>query len=154
MASIYGFRCDYCLKFTALNDHQLKELIWWVCEHCGYTSTIEESLNMSKKPTREYAERKNDGKPQMSYVDLHCLAPAAAVLEFGAKKYSRNNWKKGMPVSKILDSLMRHIADLQDGKVLDDDSKLAIIGHIQCNAMFLGNKNNEDDITPDSSLYK
>lgn len=103
---------------------------------------------------REFAERKNNGKPQMSYVDMHCLEPCARVLEFGANKYARNNWKKGMPVTKILDSLMRHIGDLQDGKVLDDDSKLTIIGHIQCNAMFLGNKNNEDDLTPDQSLYK
>jgi hypothetical protein len=102
---------------------------------------------------KNQALRYNDGKVQLSYVDLGCLKPAAEVLEFGARKYSRSNWKKGMHVSKILDSLMRHIADLQDGKVVDEESKLAIIGHIQCNAMFLGNKNNIDDLC-NGELYK
>lgn len=116
------------------------------CSHCGHLRKLEPE-------GREYAERKNDGKPQMSYVDLHCLVPCAQVLEFGATKYSRNNWKKGMKVSKILDSLLRHIGDLQNGRVLDEESKLAIIGHIQCNAMFLGNNNNEDDMC-NGELYK
>lgn len=84
--------------------------------------------------------------------------PNTSFLEHSTKgikiQDGRNNWKKGMPVTKILDSLLRHIGDLQNGKVLDDESKLAIIGHIQCNAMFLGNKNNEDDLTEDKSLYK
>ncbi len=103
---------------------------------------------------REYASRNNIGKPKMSYISMKCLAPCAKVLEFGAAKYSRNNWKKGMPVSQILDSLLRHIGDLQEGKIIDEESELAIIGHIQCNAMFLGNVNNHDDLTNDGSLYK
>jgi hypothetical protein len=96
---------------------------------------------------REFADRKNTGKPELSYIDLNCLVPCARVLMFGAKKYARSNWKKGMPVSKIIDSLLRHIADLQEGKTIDEESGELIIGHIQANAMFLGNiVNNEDDL--------
>lgn len=157
MNSICSFKCKNCgecfqIKFSPIT----KESDLFCSKQCYdglYTKQLSGAINTMTK-AREFAERKNTGKPQMSYVDMHCLVPAAQVLEFGANKYARNNWKKGMPVTKILDSLMRHIGDLQDGKVLDDDSKLAIIGHIQCNAMFLGNKNNEDDITPDNSLYK
>ena len=47
-----------------------------------------------------------------------------------------------MPQNAIIDSLMRHILDLQEGKIIDDESKQLIVGHIQANAMFLGNKNN------------
>ncbi len=101
---------------------------------------------IGKEKLKKMAERNNSGKPQLSYVDLHCLEPAARVLEFGAKKYSRNNWKLGMPVSKIIDSLLRHIADLQDGKLIDEESGESIVGHIQCNALFLGNLNNTDDM--------
>lgn len=92
------------------------------------------------------ADRKNEGKPQFSQIDLTCLTSCAAVLEFGAKKYSRNNWRKGMPITEILDSLLRHIAKLQLGERIDAESGLTHIGHIQCNAMFLGNINNIDDL--------
>ena len=88
------------------------------------------------------ATRHNDGKPQLGLIDLNCLKDCARVLEFGANKYSRDNWKLGMSKNKILDSLLRHVADIQAGKELDDESGLPIIGHIQCNALFLGNPNN------------
>jgi len=93
------------------------------------------------------AMRANNGKAQYSMLDLGCLKPCVEVLEYGANKYARNNWKKGMPISSILDSLMRHISDLQTGKSVDDESGLSIIGHIQCNALFLANPNNTDDMS-------
>jgi hypothetical protein len=55
---------------------------------------------------------------------------------FGAKKYAPENWKKGLDKKEILESIMRHVAELMDGKELDDESGLPIMGHIQCNAMF------------------
>ena len=79
-------------------------------------------------------------------VDLNSLKPCAEVLAFGAKKYSRNNWKKGFLLSSILNSMLRHIAALQDGEVIDPESGLPHIGHIQCNALFLGCKNNTNDL--------
>ncbi len=87
----------------------------------------------------EQARRFNEGKPQYSLLDLQCLEPGVRVLEFGAKKYARDNWKKGMDVTKILDSLLRHIAALRSGELTDPESGLSHIGHIQCNALFLGN---------------
>lgn len=58
----------------------------------------------------------------------------------------KNNWKKGMPLTKILDSMMRHIAKIQSGEWIDEESGLPHIGHIQCNALFLGGPNVEIDI--------
>ncbi len=93
------------------------------------------------------AARYNKDKPQYSLIDLTALEPCARVLEFGAKKYARDNWKKGMPVTQILDSLLRHLGALRSGELIDPESGLPHIGHIQCNAMFLGNPNNAQDIT-------
>lgn len=90
----------------------------------------------------DQADRKNVGKPQYSLIDYQCLEPMVRVLEFGALKYSRNNWKKGMPISTILDSLIRHVTALNNGEFIDPESGLSHIGHIQCNAMFLANPNN------------
>lgn len=95
------------------------------------------------------AMRHNQGKPQYSLLDIKCLEDCARVLEFGAKKYARNNWKKGMNITSILDSMLRHIAALNSGELIDPESGLPHIGHIQCNAMFLGNPNNVQDVTLD-----
>lgn len=95
---------------------------------------------------QDKAERKNSGKPKLSMVALDCLVPCAQVLAFGARKYARDNWRKGMPVTEILDSLLRHIASMQKGERIDQESGLSHIGHIQCNAMFLANPNNIDDL--------
>lgn len=92
------------------------------------------------------ATRHNQGKPQYSLIDLNSLEHCAKVLEFGAKKYARNNWQKGMNLTTILDSMLRHIAALNSGEFIDPESGLPHIGHIQCNAMFLGCKNNTVDI--------
>ena len=92
------------------------------------------------------ADRFNTGKPVYSLISLKELEPMAKVLEFGAKKYDRDNWKKGLKFSEILDSMLRHIAAIQSGEEIDPESGLSHIGHIQCNALFLGGKNNEIDI--------
>jgi len=91
------------------------------------------------------ALRYNEGKPQFSLIDLNSMEDCAKVLEFGANKYSRNNWQKGFPLSTILDSMLRHIAALQRGEMIDPESGLPHTGHIQCNALFLGCKNNTND---------
>jgi len=109
-----------------------------------YDKLREELFNNLRE--QEQAMRFNSGKPQYSLIDLHALEPCARVLEFGAKKYTRDNWKKGMDLTKILDSLLRHVAALRSGELIDPESGLPHIGHIQCNAMFLGGKNNIMDI--------
>lgn len=103
--------------------------------------------------------RYNSGKPKMTLIKLSCLEPMVEVLEYGRDKYSdfdesgnriydaRNNWDNGLAMSEVLDSLMRHIRDLQEGKVVDEESKKPIIGHIQANAMFLGSKNIIKDLS-------
>jgi hypothetical protein len=92
------------------------------------------------------ADRYNKDKPKLSLIGLDCLEPCARVLEFGAKKYSRDNWRKGLPVTEIIDSLLRHLSALQRGELIDPESGEGHIGHIQCNALFLGNKANTWDI--------
>lgn len=96
------------------------------------------------------ADRYNNGKAKYSMIDLTCLEPCARVLEFGAKKYARDNWKKGLPISEVLDSLLRHISAIQRGEFIDPESGLSHVGHIQCNALFLGNPKTTIDIEKDN----
>ncbi len=109
--------------------------------------------------SQDKAERYNKGKPEYSLLDFQCLKPCVDVLSFGAKKYSRDNWKNGMPREQIFDSLLRHIGALLGGEELDPESGLSHIGHIQANALFLGNKNNttalsDHVVTESMGLYE
>lgn len=100
---------------------------------------VKSELEAVKIEVKEQAQRHNTGKPQLSYVPLDCFTECARVFEYGAVKYGeRDNWRKGQELEQILDSLLRHIAAIQAGEELDKESGLHHIGHIQCNAAFLG----------------
>ena len=92
---------------------------------------------MKQKKEKEQALRFNEGKRQWSLVDFKSLEPMVEVLEFGANKYAPNNWKKGFPVTKLSESLLRHVFAFLSGEDNDPESGLSHLGHIQCNAMFL-----------------
>ncbi len=83
------------------------------------------------------ALRYNQGKVQWSLVDYKSIEPMVRVLEYGCLKYSKNNWKKGMPASQIIESMLRHTYKLLEGELVDPESGIEHVGHIQCNAMFL-----------------
>ncbi len=84
----------------------------------------------------EKSLRYNEDKPKWSLVHYKSLEPMVRVLEMGAKKYSEDNWKIGLNRSEILESTMRHLTALMDGELLDKESGISHMAHIQCNAMF------------------
>lgn len=86
---------------------------------------------------QEQALRYNEGKLKWSLVDWQSLEPLVRVLEMGAEKYSPNNWKKGMPVTQVSESLLRHMFAFLNGEDTDPESKIEHLGHVMCNAMFL-----------------
>ena len=61
----------------------------------------------------------------------------AEVADYGAQKYSLHNWKKGLPVRKIADSLLRHLMDYINGEDVDEESMHYHLGHIVWNACAL-----------------
>lgn len=83
------------------------------------------------------ALRYNKGKLRPTLIDWQSLKPLLEVLEYGAEKYERDNWKKGMPITDISDSLMRHLISFLNGEDEDEESGISHIGHIMANAMFL-----------------
>jgi hypothetical protein len=85
----------------------------------------------------EEGKRYNEGKLKWSLVSWKALVPMVRVLEFGAKKYSGWNWTKGLKYTEVCESLMRHTYSFLEGEDNDSESKIAHVGHILCNAMFL-----------------
>lgn len=71
------------------------------------------------------------------------------------EKYSRGNWKKGLPVTEVIDSLLRHIKAYLDPTIsdYDEESGLHHVDHITVNALFLATmarRTECDDRYPDS----
>ena len=83
------------------------------------------------------ALRYNQGKLQWSLVDFKSLEGMVKVLEMGAEKYDKHNWKKGMPVTQVGESLMRHLFAFLNGENTDSESGLSHLSHVLCNAMFM-----------------
>lgn len=82
-------------------------------------------------------DRLNSGKPQWHLIDFKALEPMVRVMEYGANKYSPDNWKKGQNCTTLLDCLLRHTFALAGGEETDPESKVHHIGHILTNAMML-----------------
>ena len=48
------------------------------------------------------------GKGRMDLLPVRALIEVAKVFEAGAKKYAARNWEKGIPLSRYMDSGLRH----------------------------------------------
>jgi len=61
------------------------------------------------------------------------------VMKFGYKLISSgaDNWKNGLPVVDMTESLLRHAFAMLRGEVNDPESGKSHIGHLMCNAMFI-----------------
>ena len=57
-----------------------------------------------------------DGKGRYDLLMFHVMYADARHLEEGAKKYGDANWRKGQPLSRYLDSAVRHIAKFAAGE--------------------------------------
>jgi len=91
---------------------------------------------------KDKALRYNTGKLDMSILDYKSLEPLIKVMEAGAVKYERNNWKKsGFTKESIINSGLRHITALSDAiangtSEYDDDTTVHHIGGVFAFCMF------------------
>lgn len=71
------------------------------------------------------------------------------LLSIGAKKYERDNWKKGMAWSRCYSALRRHLSAWWGGEDLDNESGRSHLLHVAWNALVLYSytkaKKGEDD---------
>lgn len=86
-------------------------------------------------------QRFNTGKPPLSYMlELDKASRGVCrVLEYGAVKYERNNYKNGGAMAAkefLLDSMLRHAMAYMNGEDLDEESGLPHVYHMACSAMF------------------
>jgi hypothetical protein len=79
----------------------------------------------------------DESKRRMDLVPTSLVSSVARILEFGARKYGDNNWRKGLKWSRVYAALQRHLADFWEGNDLDSESGLPHLYHAACNIAFL-----------------
>jgi len=87
----------------------------------------------------EQGKKYDDGKLDWSLLDFSALEYVVEVLQYGAAKYGRDNWR-GVPDAprRYFAALMRHLAVYStDPQAHDEESGLPHIAHAVCNALFL-----------------
>jgi hypothetical protein len=92
--------------------------------------TLGEYIGKYNEPGQ--AVKFDDGKTRFNLIPFDLLGPVEEAWEFGAKKYSANNWRKGMPWTQPLNAALRHITDYMAGEDLDSESKQTHIAHAMC----------------------
>jgi len=98
---------------------------------------MSESKDLIIKGQDGTGKRYNKGKTQLSLIPPFSMEQLGKVLTFGAEKYDRNNYRKGMKWSTVIDSLERHLNDFKAGRDIDEESGLPTMAHVLCNAVFL-----------------
>lgn len=66
--------------------------------------------------TREQAT----GKGRFDLLPAYVILRLAKHYENGARKYADRNWEKGLPLSRFLDSALRHLFSFMDGDRSED----------------------------------
>ena len=84
-------------KIKKLSETELREL--WVL----YLEDKEKNKALRDTLIIQYISDTEDGKYNSAMRRL------AQHYQNGAKKYAKNNWRKGQPISRYYDSAMRHL---------------------------------------------
>ena len=76
-------------------------------------------------------------KTDLSLLPYRPLSEIAEVLEFGERKYDRDNWRKGFKHERLLAALLRHIFAYNEGETNDPETGLCHLAHAGCMLLFL-----------------
>lgn len=79
-----------------------------------------------------------EGKGRCDLLPACALLRLAKHYEAGAMKYEARNWEKGIPISVMIDSAMRHLLKYMDGQT--DEDHLAAVAWNILGAMWMEEK--------------
>lgn len=136
---------DYERKKAAAQDAEARRaaaLAEWKAAHAFPESEAVFPLArggvVERRVENESGGVKADGeKPDLSLLPPAALEMTAAVLTYGARKYSPNNWKK-VERNRYIAALLRHVCrEMRDPGGADDETGLPHVAHIAANAAIL-----------------
>lgn len=101
-----------------------ENLARYAAEVSGAFSSVKDSGRRQEFDTGSRRDTR-DGKGRYDLIPPYFLKRLAVHLENGAKKYGDKNWQKGQPLSRYLDSAMRHLCAVLDNQ--DDEDHAAAV---------------------------
>jgi len=102
--------------------------------------TFRDSYKHTEDVHVDVATKFDEGKRDWSLLPYDSVEEIVKVLEFGAKKYSRDNWKMGdgFKYSRTFNAIMRHMtAVMFRGEDKDPETGLSHWAHVGCNVLFI-----------------
>lgn len=127
-------KCVYCKK-------KLLSPTGLICPDCAVKYNDKEarypdSAVSNLAPNLDFIKA-DSGKLEWSLMPFNELEDVAKILQFGAKKYSVDNWKKCDNWKRYEDAAMRHLVAYIKGEHTDPESGKSHMAHLICNALFL-----------------
>jgi hypothetical protein len=164
VGQVWNHKDGTCSRIVAIDSHldsadarqvqfqELCALTWRVkLKECWYSERIfrAQHTGLASAPVAtEFADlktqaepgRKDDGgKPRWALLmPWDALEEVMKVLEYGAKKYSPNNWRH-VPEGRrrYTEGLMRHAIAYARGQKTDPESGHSHLAHLICGALYL-----------------
>ena len=106
-----------------MKDNLFTETVFYV-KPLPDSGTREEMATGSRRDTRQ-------GKGRFDLLPARALARLARHFEAGALKYGDRNWEKGQPLSRMMDSALRHSFKCLKGEQ-DEDHLIAAAWNLLC----------------------
>lgn len=92
-------------------------------------------MRVESPPAPPMGSKDTAGKVPFDLLPLSALESLARAMEYGAGKYGRDNFKKGLSKSNLIGAAVRHIAKLQSGEERDPESGVDHAGHAMANLL-------------------
>lgn len=86
---------------------------------------------------QEEGVKHDANKVRMELLPVTPLVDIAKVLTFGAKKYSDENWRKGISYKRVYGALLRHLTSWYSGEENDAETGESHLAHAGCCLLFL-----------------
>lgn len=80
--------------------------------------------------------KETSGKLRWTLLPLDSLREVVKVLEYGAKKYSADNWQK-VDKERYKEALWRHWVAYNQGEKVDPETGISHLAHLLCDGLFL-----------------
>ena len=83
------------------------------------------------------ASKNDSSKAPLALIPTSALLEEAQVLAFGAEKYDTHNWRQGLPWSRLISAILRHVTAFNAGEDFDPETGLHHMAHARVSCGFL-----------------
>lgn len=88
-------------------------------------------------PQITHITKDDASKPRYSLIPWKAMRTVVAALEYGARKYAPDNWRKiDEGETRYKEAAMRHLAAVMEGESVDQESGLPHLAHVIVSCLF------------------